>query len=55
VRNGDCICVDTFTNKMMLDVNVFGSLMMDRIRCKISRTFIVDRDGKRIREVETDL
>jgi hypothetical protein len=55
VRNGNGICVDTFMNKMMLDVNVFGSLVMDRIRHKISRTFVIDRDGKRIGEVETNL
>jgi hypothetical protein len=55
VRNGNCIRVNTFMNKMILDIDVFGSLVMDRIRRKISRTFVVDGDGKRIREVETNL
>jgi hypothetical protein len=40
---------------MILDVNVFGSLVMDGIRCRISGTFVIDRDGKRIGEVETNL
>jgi hypothetical protein len=55
VRNSDCICVNTFTNEMMLDIDVFGSLVIYRIRYKVSRTFVIDRDGKRIGEVETDL
>jgi hypothetical protein len=42
-------------NEMILGVDVFGLLVMDRIRHKVSRTFVINGDRKRIREVETNL